>query len=148
MPPLLRLEISRPTVGLWRERLLDLGLPGLEGLPRPARPTSLPSDKVRQIISQIEQPPPGRKRWSCRSMAKAAGISVASVHRNWKDNDLKPHLTRSFKLSTDPSFDRIRLGNRVLAARTAGRSLRDVSLQQSKYFGRLARRSASTPILG
>ena len=100
-----RLETSRPTVGLWRARFLDLGLAGLEDLPRSGRPSSLPIQKIHQVITQVVQPPPGRKRWSCRSMAKAAGVSVGSVHQIWQDNELKPHLSRSFKLSTDPNFD-------------------------------------------
>ncbi len=38
-------------------------------------------------------------------MAKAVGISHDSVRRIWKKNDLKPHLTRTFKLSRDPQFE-------------------------------------------
>ena len=34
------------------------------------------------------------------------GISHDSVHRIWQQNDLKPHLTRTFKLSRDPEFER------------------------------------------
>jgi hypothetical protein len=33
------------------------------------------------------------------------GISHDSVQRIWKANDLKPHLTRTFKLSRDPEFE-------------------------------------------
>ena len=38
-------------------------------------------------------------------MAKAAGISSSTVHKLWAANDLKPHLTRTFKLSNDPQFE-------------------------------------------
>jgi transposase len=38
-------------------------------------------------------------------MARAVGISHDSVQRIWKANDLKPHLTRTFKLSRDPQFE-------------------------------------------
>ncbi len=38
-------------------------------------------------------------------MAKAAGISSTTVHKLWAANDLKPHLTRTFKLSNDPHFE-------------------------------------------
>ena len=38
-------------------------------------------------------------------MARAAGISATSVHKIWAANDLKPHLTRTFKLSNDPNFE-------------------------------------------
>ena len=37
-------------------------------------------------------------------MAKAQGVSPASVQRIWAAHGLKPHLTRSFKLSSDPKF--------------------------------------------
>ena len=38
-------------------------------------------------------------------MAKQAGVSKASVQRIWAANDLKPHRTRTFKLSNDPDFE-------------------------------------------
>lgn len=100
------LGTSRVTVGLWRSRFLDQGLPGLETVARPGRPRSLPMEKVRRVITEVVQPPAGRARWSRRSMAKAVGVSVGSVHRLWKENDLKPHLSRTFKLSNDPDFER------------------------------------------
>jgi len=38
-------------------------------------------------------------------MSCAAGISATTVHKLWAANDLKPHLTRTFKLSNDPQFE-------------------------------------------
>ena len=38
-------------------------------------------------------------------MAAAAGVSHRTVQRIWMQNDLKPHLVRTFKLSKDPSFE-------------------------------------------
>jgi len=38
-------------------------------------------------------------------MARVAGISPASVQRIWVANEIKPHLTRTFKLSNDPNFE-------------------------------------------
>lgn len=37
-------------------------------------------------------------------MAQEASISAASVRRIWKRHGLKPHLVRTFKLSSDPRF--------------------------------------------
>jgi len=37
-------------------------------------------------------------------MAKAQGVSEATVRRIWKQHNLKPHLVRSFKLSRDKHF--------------------------------------------
>ena len=37
-------------------------------------------------------------------MAEASGISEKSVRRIWRRHGLKPHLTRTFKVSNDPQF--------------------------------------------
>ena len=46
----------------------------------------------------------GRTRHSTRTMAKAAGVSQSTVFRTWRAVGIKPHLTRTFKVSTDPDF--------------------------------------------
>ncbi len=38
-------------------------------------------------------------------MAQAVGMSPDSVHRIWKANDIKPHLTKTFKVSNDKRFE-------------------------------------------
>lgn len=98
------LHISRPTVILWRQRFIDLGLAGLEEAPRPGRPSTLDSSKIERVLSEVLQPPKGKARWSCRSMAAHAQVSKATVQRVWAANDIKPHRTRLFKLSNDPAF--------------------------------------------
>ena len=37
-------------------------------------------------------------------MAEAVGLSEKSVRRIWHKHGLKPHLSRTFKVSTDPEF--------------------------------------------
>jgi transposase len=61
---------------------------------------------VQTVITQVVRPPQGRRRWSCRSMARHAGVSKSQVHRLWQANELKPHLRRTFKLSNDRHFER------------------------------------------
>jgi len=39
-------------------------------------------------------------------MARRAGVSKATVQRLWAANDIKPHLTRTFKLSKDKQFEK------------------------------------------
>lgn len=99
------LHTSHVTVGQWRQRVLDLGLAGLQEAPRPGRPQTLPAHKVQTVLSEVVQPPKGRARWSCRSMARHSGLSRSAVQRLWAANDLKPHRTRTFKLSNDPQFE-------------------------------------------
>lgn len=38
-------------------------------------------------------------------MAAAHQVSKSTVQRLWSKNDIKPHLTRTFKISTDPRFE-------------------------------------------
>jgi hypothetical protein len=37
-------------------------------------------------------------------MAERAGLSKSTIGRIWRKFDIKPHLTGTFKLSTDPLF--------------------------------------------
>jgi len=105
------LKVSRPTVQLWRQRFLALRLAGLEkDAPRPGRLPRISPQKVRTVVeATLQTKPPDATHWSTRTMAKAQGLSEASVRRIWKQHNLKPHLTRTFKLSRDPQFvDKLR----------------------------------------
>jgi transposase len=99
------LGVSLPCVSKWSKRFDRHGLDGLIDQAGRGRKPSLSLAKVEQVISRATRPPAGRSRWSVRSMAKAVGISPDSVRRIWRDHGIKPHLTRTFKLSTDPLFE-------------------------------------------
>jgi transposase len=98
--------VSRPTVQLWRDRFLALRVAGLEhDAPRPGRLPSIPDRTVRAVIdATLHTTPPAGTHWSVRTMAEAQGISPASVQRIWKQHGLKPHLTKTFKISRDAHF--------------------------------------------
>jgi transposase len=100
------LGVSRPTVQLWRERFLDLRAPGLEkDAPRPGRKPKIPPEKIQQVLeATLHTAPQKATHWSTRSMAKAQGLSEASIRRIWHQHNLKPHLVESFKLSRDKHF--------------------------------------------
>jgi len=99
------LNTSITTVSLWSRRFAQSRLEGLADKPGRGRKPFLSVDKVKQIIEKVTRPPKGRRRWSARTMAAAAGVSHRTVQRIWKQNDLKPHLIRTFKLSKDPAFE-------------------------------------------
>lgn len=100
------LGVSRPTVIRWERRFTALGVQGLvKDAPGRGPKPSIPEAKKDKLITQATQPPPNRTRWSVRSMARQVGVSPASVQRIWAANDIKPHLTRTFKLSRDPHFE-------------------------------------------
>ena len=100
-----QLGTSHVTVGQWRQRVLDLGLAGLQEAPRPGRPKRRPAHQVQTGLTEVVQPPKGRARWSCQSMARHSGLSHSAGQRLWAANDLKPHRTRPSKLSNDPQFE-------------------------------------------
>ncbi len=100
------LAVSRPTVILWRSRFVEGGTAALtETKPGRGRKPTIAAAKVKAIVQATTQTtPPGQTHWSCRSMAKAQGVSAATVQRIWDAHGLKPHRVRTFKLSNDPRF--------------------------------------------
>jgi hypothetical protein len=57
------------------------------------------------VIRGATTPPKNRRRWSVRAMAAATGVSKHTVNRLWRENGIKPHVTRTFKISNDPQFE-------------------------------------------
>jgi transposase len=101
-----QLECTRRTVGTWRNRFAQEGLKGIEqDAPRPGRTASVRARKEAEIIRRTTQEtPPNATQWSTRTMANAVGVSETTVRRVWRDNGLKPHRTKGFKISNDPRF--------------------------------------------
>lgn len=97
---------TAPTVARWRRRFLEQGLAGIEKeAPRPGRKPTLSPVTVQEMVRKTTQEtPPQATQWSTRKMAAAMGVSEASVRRIWHHYGLKPHLSKTFKLSTDPEF--------------------------------------------
>ena len=58
----------------------------------------------RVITKTLEEKPKAATHWSTRDMAAAVGLSQTAVSRVWRAFGLKPHLSETFKLSTDPYF--------------------------------------------
>ena len=99
------LRIGANTVAKWRGRFAQKGLAGLADAARSGRPSRLEEAAVERVLTEVTRPPKGRARWSVRSMARHAGVSKSAVQQLWARNDLKPHRTRTFKISRDPLFE-------------------------------------------
>jgi len=99
-------NISNQKAARWRKRFLKEGFPGLEkDAPRPGKPRTITVAKIREVVQKTtRETPTNATHWSTRTMAEASGISEKSVRRIWRRHGLKPHLTRSFKISNDPQF--------------------------------------------
>ena len=100
-----RLGTSVPTVSLWSNRFGKSGIAGLNDKAGRGRKPSIPPLKIERVVTEVTRPPANRIRWSVRSMSRHAGISASTVQRIWSKNELKPHVTRTFKLSNDPHFE-------------------------------------------
>ena len=100
------LGCTRRTVGTWRNRFAAQRLAGIErDAPRGGRKPSVRIAKEAEIIARTTRDtPPNATHWSTRTMARTVGVSRATVQRVWSDNGLKPHRTRTFKVSSDPRF--------------------------------------------
>jgi transposase len=100
-----QLQTTQQTVCKWRRRFARHGLAGLQDTFRSGRPARVAANTLNTVLTKVTQPPQGRARWSCRSMARQAGLSKSWVQQLWDRNDLKPHQTRTFKLSNDRQFE-------------------------------------------
>src|ERR1039457_710782 len=101
-----QIGISNQKAARWRKRFLAMGLAGLEkDAPRPGRTPTITPAKVQEVVRKTTQEKPTHAtHWSTRTMAEEAGLSEKSVRRIWHKHGLKPHLSRTFKVSNDPEF--------------------------------------------
>src|SRR5277367_5376771 len=94
------------TVRRWRRRYASKGVDGLlKDATRPPGRKPLTARKINQVVNlTLNEKPPDATHWSERMMAARVGIAPSSVHKIWAAHGLKPHLTKTFKLSRDPNF--------------------------------------------
>ena len=100
------LGINRHTCRLWRQRYIEQGVSALWGIApgRGKKPIYGP-ERVGQVIdATLQTKPKGQTHWSTRTMAKSQGISHTTVQRIWQMHNIKPHLSKTFKLSRDARF--------------------------------------------
>jgi transposase len=100
------LDVDVKTAALWRRRFSQAGPEAMwEIAPgRGRKPTHSP-EKIKAIVeATLHTQPEGMTHWSCREMAKVQGVGKSLVNEVWRAHNLKPHLSKSFKLSRDPHF--------------------------------------------
>jgi transposase len=100
------LGVHRRTVALWRRRVRAQGIGCVwEIAPGRGRKPRYDAARVGQWVdATLQTKPSGSTHWSTRTLARAQGVSKNTIQRAWQDHGLKPHLTKSFKLSRDPRF--------------------------------------------
>ena len=105
------LGIDANKVGRWRARVAAEGVSAIEK-ERPRGANHGGKDSAAQavlrskvIAATMQTTPADATHWSCRSMARHLGTTHSFVNRVWRAHGLKPHLIRTFKLSSDPHFE-------------------------------------------
>ena len=100
------LDTQARTVGQWRNRFAAARLAGIQkDAPRPGRPATQRREQARRIVEATTQTkPPAATHWSIRTLARHLQVAPSMVQRVWKANGLKPHLSKTFKLSNDKHF--------------------------------------------
>src|SRR6478736_7966875 len=100
------LGITRITVARWRDRFAARGIAGIQkDAPRGGRPPRARDELARKIVEMTtQQKPANATHWSTRTLAEVLGTNASMVSRVWRANGLKPHLSRTFKVSNDPNF--------------------------------------------
>lgn len=97
---------SKNSVWNWPKRFLEAGIAGLlkDKTRKPGKAPLSEAVRARVVEMAATERPPHATHWSVRMLAKATGISPRSVERILAEHGLKPHLTRTFKVSNDPDF--------------------------------------------
>jgi transposase len=100
------LAVNRHTPALWRKRFQTQGLEGLWEVQagRGRKPTYDANRIAALVEATLQTKPKGSTHWSCRTLGRAQKISPSTIHRLWRAYNLKPHKSRTFKLSRDVKF--------------------------------------------
>lgn len=102
----LRLDLSPEAVSRIRARFRAEGVQGLEERPKAGRQDhAVPAETVEHILQLAMSPPPaGRSRWTTRLLGEEVGVTSGCVSDMLRRHHLKPHLSRTYKVSHDPQF--------------------------------------------
>lgn len=101
-----RLGLTQERVSRVRQRFIESGFEGLADRPKAGRKDhAVPQATIERIVELAMSPPPaGRTRWTTRLLAREVGHASGTVSGVLRANGLKPHLSRTYKVSMDPEF--------------------------------------------
>jgi transposase len=103
-----RCRTTDDSVRGWRCRFVEQGVEGVGRIaPGRGRKSWLPSGTVAAVVHDTlhAAPDDGSTHWTTRLMAERFGIGKDTVARIWRNHNLKPWKTETFKLSNDPHFE-------------------------------------------
>jgi len=99
-------ELSREAVARIRRRFVEDGVAGLDDRPKAGRKDHAvaPATVERVVQLALSPPPAGRSRWTTRLLGREVGLTSGCISDILRTHGVKPHLTRTFKVSHDPQF--------------------------------------------
>ena len=99
-------ELSREAVARIRRRFVEDGVAGLDDRPKAGRKDhAVAAATVEHVVQLALSPPPaGRSRWTTRLLGQEVGLTSGCISDVLRAHGVKPHLTRTFKVSQDPKF--------------------------------------------
>jgi hypothetical protein len=97
---------SKPTICRWKKRCMHEGAGGLfrDATRGEPRAPLLPGQVAVVVESALHETLPDATHWSLRSMARASGVALSTMHRIWCEHALKLHRVESLKRFKDPRF--------------------------------------------
>lgn len=101
-----KLGIVYQTVAKWRNRFNQHRIAGIEKdkVGRGRKPIKREQNTEKIIQAAVQTKPKHSTHWSMRTLAEHLSLSHTMVHAVLKKADIKPHLTRTFKISNDKHF--------------------------------------------
>jgi len=93
--------LDRRQAAMWRQRFVAGGIDALrQDAQRSGRPATITAEIESRIMqATLHDKPVNATHWSTRTLAGHLGVRATTIRRVWQSNGLKPHLSRSFKLS-------------------------------------------------
>ena len=96
--------VTRRTVALWKVRYRHGGVAAiLTDAPGRGRKPGRDATAVARILAATTDEPPPGNRWTVRSLARAIGVSHATVQRVWREHGVTPLLRDRTMTAAAPS---------------------------------------------
>jgi transposase len=89
-----------------KRRFMEGGVDGLADKAKAGRKDHAVKPETAELLVQtaLSPPPAGRSRWTTRLLGRQVKLTSGAVSKVLRAKGLKPHLTRTYKVSRDPAF--------------------------------------------